>query len=119
MSGDPSSRIELDDIQNGALHPRLSRTPACPIAAGTASRRRNLLARQRPETGSGLPVPQSGMQHPRADSVNGSKEFANFMILKLALDFLVELLHSISQEFHIRTRVFDLQLVSFGVMTSH
>ena len=21
MSGDPSSRIELDDIQNGALHP--------------------------------------------------------------------------------------------------
>jgi hypothetical protein len=25
MTGDPSSRIELDDIQNGALHPRPSR----------------------------------------------------------------------------------------------
>src|SRR5216684_8085938 len=55
---------------------------------------------------------------PCADAVNGGKEFANFMIFKLALDFLVELLHSISQEIHIRTRVFDFQLVSLGVMTS-
>jgi hypothetical protein len=36
------------------------------------------------------------------------------MILKLALDFLVELLHSISQERQIRTRVLDLQLARPG-----
>jgi hypothetical protein len=39
--------------------------------------------------------------------------------LKLALDFLVELLNAIPQELNVRTRVFDLQLVSLGVMTTH
>ena len=56
---------------------------------------------------------------PGADAVDGGKEFSNFVSLKLALDFLVELLHSISQELHIRSCVFDLQPVSLGVMTSH
>src|SRR5580704_11609359 len=53
---------------------------------------------------------------PGADAVDGGKEFSNFVSLKLALDFLVELLHSISQELPIRARVFDLQPVSLGVM---
>ena len=38
---------------------------------------------------------------------------------KRAFDVLIELLHSISQELHIRTSIFDLQLVSLRVMTSH
>ena len=49
---------------------------------------------------------------PRADAVNGGKESANFVCLKLVLNVLVELLHSISQELHIRACVFDLQLLS-------
>jgi len=35
---------------------------------------------------------------------------------KFTFDVLIELLHSISQNCHIRTRIFDLQLGSFGVM---
>jgi hypothetical protein len=45
----------------------------------------------------------------RADAADRGKEFANFVPLKLALDLLVELLYSISQELHVRTGVFDLQ----------
>ena len=44
----------------------------------------------------------------RPDAVNGGQEPANFGTLKLTLDVLVELLHSISQELHVGTRVFDL-----------
>jgi hypothetical protein len=55
----------------------------------------------------------------RADAVNGGQKSANFVSLKLTLDVLVELPHSISQKLHIRARVFDLQLVCLGLMTSH
>jgi hypothetical protein len=56
---------------------------------------------------------------PCAYLVNRCKKSANFVTLKLALDFLVELLNAIPQELNVRTRVFDLQLVSLGVMTTH
>ncbi len=40
---------------------------------------------------------------PRADTVNGrEQQFANFMILKLALDVLLKLLHPTSQERYVR-----------------
>src|SRR5260370_6548523 len=55
----------------------------------------------------------------RADAVDGGKEFANFMILKLALDVLLELLHPTSPELYVGTCGFYLQLVRLRVMTSH
>jgi hypothetical protein len=56
---------------------------------------------------------------PCADAVNGGKEFANFVILELALDFLLKLLHATSQELYVRAGVFHLQLVRLRVMISY
>jgi hypothetical protein len=55
---------------------------------------------------------------PRADAIFGGEEFSNFMLLKLEFDMLVQLLHSISQDFHVLACVFDLQLISLRVMSS-
>jgi hypothetical protein len=52
-----------------------------------------------------LGSPNSAIRHAavRAPVLSiAGKKFANFMILKLALDFLVEVFHSIPQELHVR-----------------
>src|SRR6266851_4115562 len=56
---------------------------------------------------------------PCADAGDGGEEFANFVILKLAFDVLLELPHPASQELYVRACVFHLQLVRLRVMTSH